>query len=93
MGARPPVRAKVVVRGQVQGVFFRQSCRRQAQAARLSGWVRNRGDGAVEAAFEGDPVAVSRLVDWCRVGPPGAVVTDVSVSADRPSGERGFRIL
>lgn len=71
---------RVVVRGRVQGVWFREGCRRQAQAAGVSGWVRNRSDGAVEAELAGDPEAVQRLVEWCREGPPHARVDTVDVA-------------
>jgi acylphosphatase len=59
----------VVVSGRVQGVGFRAATRSKAEACGVSGWVRNRPDGSVEAAFEGDPAAVERLVGFCRSGP------------------------
>jgi acylphosphatase len=86
------VRRRVVVEGRVQGVFFRDTCRRVAADAGVAGWVRNRGDGSVEACFEGDEDAVARLVSWCRIGPPGAVVTTVRVTDEEPVGERAFRV-
>jgi acylphosphatase len=89
MGA---LRRRVVVSGRVQGVFFRDTCRQRAAAAGVSGWVRNRPDGAVEAVFEGEPDAVERMVAWCRQGPRGAEVTDVAVIDEPPTGERGFRV-
>ncbi len=58
----PVIRRKVVVSGRVQGVFFRDSCRRMAEALGVSGWARNRGDGTFEAVFEGSPHAVEQLV-------------------------------
>ena len=82
----------MVVRGQVQGVFFRESCARKARADAVAGWIRNRSDGAVEAWFEGDPQAVENLVTWCRQGPRHATVTDVEVSEDNPAGLEDFRI-
>jgi acylphosphatase len=88
----PDRRAHVVVTGRVQGVFFRASCVREASARGLAGWVRNRRDGSLEAAFEGDPDAVAALVRWCRAGPPGASVDDVDVRDEAPTGERGFRV-
>jgi acylphosphatase len=81
----------VLVDGRVQGVFFRDTCRREAAAARVDGWVRNLPDGRVEAVFEGEPAAVQQLVDWCRVGPPHARVTGVEVHVEEPQGEHGFR--
>jgi acylphosphatase len=86
------VRRRVVVDGHVQGVWFRESCRREAEVAGVAGWVRNRDDGRVEATFEGDAAAVERLVAWCHHGPSRAVVTSVSVREESPQGERGFRV-
>jgi acylphosphatase len=86
------VRSRVVVRGSVQGVFFRDSCRRKADARGVAGWVTNRPDGAVEAVFEGDPDAVAALVEFCRSGPRGADVGSVDVTSEEPEGLTGFRI-
>jgi acylphosphatase len=85
------VRRRVQVSGRVQGVFFRESCARQARAAGLTGWVRNRPDGRVEAVFEGDQEPVERLVSWCGHGPSRAVVTGVEVFDEQPEGGSGFR--
>jgi acylphosphatase len=86
------VARRVLVSGVVQGVFFRDSCRRQARAAGVSGWVSNRPDGRVEALFEGPPAAVERLVAWCREGPPHARVDSVEVLDEVLSGVEGFRL-
>lgn len=86
------VRRRVQIEGRVQGVFFRDSCARQARSLGVSGWVRNRSDGGVEAAFEGDPDAVERLVAWCHHGPPRAVVTAVRSEEEAPGGEVWFRV-
>lgn len=80
------------VTGRVQGVFFRDACVRQARAAGVSGWVRNRADGSVEAWFEGSPQAVEKLVAWCRQGPPHAEVDEVDAMDAGPAGLEGFRI-
>lgn len=90
--ARSVRAVRVVVHGQVQGVFFRDSCARQARAEGVAGNIRNRADGTVEARFEGPAEAVDRLVAWCRTGPAHAEVTDVEVSEDSPTGLEGFRI-
>jgi acylphosphatase len=82
----------VIVRGRVQGVFFRADARDRARSLGLSGWVRNNRDGTVEAAFEGDDAHVDSMVDWCRRGPAGAVVEDVDVSWEEPRGESGFSV-
>jgi acylphosphatase len=86
-------RARVVVRGRVQGVFFRDSCREQARALRVAGWVRNRMDGSVEAVFEGPDAAVERMVKWCHDGPARARVDSVEAVREEPEGEVGFRIF
>ncbi len=79
--------------GRVQGVFFRDTCRREAERAGVAGWVRNEPDGSVGALFEGLPEAVDRLVSWCREGPPRARVDQVDVSEARPDGSTAFDVL
>lgn len=86
------IRRRVVVHGRVQGVFFRDSCRRQAESAGVSGFVSNEADGTVAAVFEGDPDGVRRLVDWCRTGPPSARVSGVEVDEEVPTGATGFSV-
>ena len=90
--AAPTLRRHVVVRGRVQGVFFRGATADCALRAGVAGWVRNRPDGSLEGVFEGEPAAVERLVDFCRDGPPAARVTAIEVSDEPPTGEAGFRI-
>jgi acylphosphatase len=86
------VRRRAVVRGHVQGVFFRDTTRREAQRRGVAGWISNRPDGAVEAVFEGEPDAVAALVDFCKNGPRGAEVRQVETSEERPEGLRGFDV-
>jgi acylphosphatase len=86
------VRRRVVVHGFVQGVFFRDTVRRQAVQRGVAGWVRNNRDGTVEALFEGDPDAVEALVAFCREGPRGARVDQVDVTQEGPEGLAGFSI-
>jgi acylphosphatase len=86
-------RAHVVVRGRVQGVFFRGETEERARSLGLAGWVRNNGDGSVEAIFEGPQGRVESLVLWCSHGPPGARVDDLEVSWDEAAGLRGFEIV
>jgi acylphosphatase len=81
-----------VVTGRVQGVFFRDTTRRRAEAAGVSGWVGNRSDGAVEAVFEGDAAAVDELVEFCRRGPSRAEVAAVEVTDEEPEGLTGFQL-
>jgi acylphosphatase len=86
------VRRRVMVTGRVQGVWFRETCARLARAAGVTGWIRNRPDGRVEAVFEGEPEAVDGLVMWCRRGPPRAVVTGVEVGEEPPGGDALFHV-
>jgi acylphosphatase len=86
------IRRRVVVHGQVQGVFFRDSTRRLAQQHGVAGWVTNRWDGTVEAVFEGENDAVERLVAFCREGPRGAHVESVEVTEEEPEGLQGFQV-
>lgn len=86
------VRRRVLVGGRVQGVFFRDSLRRLAQTRGVGGWAGNRGDGRVEAVFEGPEAAVLALVAFCREGPPRARVEAVEVIEEAPEGLAGFSV-
>jgi acylphosphatase len=86
------VRRRVVVSGRVQGVGFREHCRRRALELGVAGSVRNLADGTVEALVEGSQDAVERMLSWLRVGPRSAVVTGVRVSEEQPRDESGFVI-
>ncbi|MBW2505362.1 MAG: acylphosphatase [Deltaproteobacteria bacterium] len=81
------VRAKVTVEGLVQGVFFRQSTCEMAAQIGVSGWVRNRQDGQVEAIFEGEKNLVEKALAWCQSGPPAAQVTNIEVEWENFRGE------
>ena len=85
-------RRHVVVHGQVQGVFFRDSTQEEAARRGVAGWVRNRDDGAVEAVFEGGPDAVEAMVRFCREGPSRAEVDRVDESEEEPEGLSGFDV-
>jgi acylphosphatase len=87
-----PLRRKVRASGRVQGVFFRDATRREAERRGVAGWVRNRGDGTVEAVFEGPPEAVAAMVDFCRSGPGRADVREVEVESEPPEGLSGFEV-
>ena len=76
----------------MQGVGFRFAVERAASSRAVSGWVRNRSDGAVEAVFEGEPQDVEALVDFCRSGPGRAEVRDAEVSEEEPEGLDGFSV-
>ena len=86
------VRRRVVAHGRVQGVFFRDSARDRARAHGVSGWVRNRPDGAVEAALEGPLEAVERVQRFFETGPPSAEVERIEVSEEAPEGLSGFDV-
>jgi len=70
---------RLVIYGHVQGVFFRDSMRRKAQNLAVTGWVRNRSDGSVEAVVQGEPADVDAIVCWARRGPERAQVERVEI--------------
>ncbi|HEV8063204.1 MAG TPA: acylphosphatase [Acidimicrobiales bacterium] len=86
------VRKRLRVCGRVQGVWFRDSCRRVAVARGVTGWVRNCEDGSVEAVLEGPAGAVEAVIAWCRVGPSQASVASVESRDESPIGESSFRL-
>ena len=87
------VRRRVVVHGRVQGVFFRDGSQREAQRRGLTGWVRNRDDGTVEAVVQGDADAVDAFVRWAQEGPSAAEVSSVEVSDESVvEDESGFEV-
>ena len=83
-------RARAVIRGRVQGVFFRAETRDRARSLGLSGWVRNVPDGTVEAVFEGDRERIESILGWCRQGPSLAQVDEVQIEWLEPTNEEGF---
>jgi acylphosphatase len=88
------IRRRVVVRGDVQGVLFRDSTRKEAESRDVSGSVTNRSDGAVEAVFEGPREAVDAMVEFCRSGPSRASVEDMEVTEEQVEGRGGgFRVI
>jgi len=87
------VRARVIISGRVQGVFFRMETLKAAQLYGVSGWVRNKADGTVEALFEGDKKSVDLILEWCRKGSPPAKVEKTDVNWKDYTGEfKGFKI-
>ena len=84
------VRKVAVVHGQVQGVFFRDSCRREAESLDVTGSATNLENGTVEVILEGSPEDVGKMIDWCRVGPPHARVTNVEIEEETPRGLTDF---
>lgn len=81
---------RIVIRGRVQGVGFRYAMVDAAAGLGVSGWVRNRRDGSVEALVQGEPTAVDAIIAWCRRGPPGARVSAVDVHETPPEPHAGF---
>ncbi len=86
------IRRRVLVSGEVQGVWFRDSCQVEARRLGVSGTVRNLADGRVEAVIEGFPDDVNELANWCQHGPTRARVTEIRVTNEPAEGLVGFRI-
>jgi acylphosphatase len=90
----PEIRARLRIRGRVQGVFYRASARNRARQLGLTGHAENLDDGSVEIVAEGDEAKIDEFIAWCRVGPPGARVSDLEVRREPATGEfRGFDVL
>ena len=86
-----PVARHLVIRGRVQGVGYRDATVQAAFTMRVAGWVRNRGDGTVEAHVQGEPAAVDRFVAWCAQGPPLARVSGIEATdAEADASLRDF---
>ena len=83
---------RLVIHGRVQGVFFRDSMCRETQQLDVDGWVKNRSDGSVEAAVQGEPAAVNAIVRWAHRGPEFAQVERVDVEPDDGSYTR-FEVI
>jgi acylphosphatase len=89
----PQARIRLIVKGRVQGVYFRASTVQQARHLGLTGWVMNHDDGSVELVAEGLSESIEELIAWCRQGPPGARVDEVDVQRqDLRGGFSEFRI-
>ncbi len=87
------VRAHVIISGRVQGVFFRMETLKAAHLYGVSGWVRNKADGTVEALFEGDKTSVDLILKWCQEGSPPAKVEKTEVNWKDYTGEfKEFKI-
>jgi acylphosphatase len=88
------VRARVIVSGRVQGVYYRAYAVDKARVLAITGWIRNMRGGSVEAVFEGEENAVREMVDWCSEGSPSSRVERVEVEWEEPSGEfAGFSVV
>ncbi|OIP33495.1 MAG: acylphosphatase [Deltaproteobacteria bacterium CG12_big_fil_rev_8_21_14_0_65_43_10] len=89
----PKGRAHVLVKGRVQGVYFRAETQHEARRLGVNGWVKNLRDRSVEAVFEGEEDRVKSMIKWCNHGPAGAIVTDISIDWQDYKGEfNGFSI-
>ena len=86
------IRRRVLISGRVQGVAFRDSCQRMATEQGVAGWVRNLGDGRVEAVFEGTAEQVDRMMEWVHDGPRMANVNDIAVQTEPAQGLAEFVI-
>jgi acylphosphatase len=87
------IRAHIIVRGKVQGVYFRQNAQRICNESGVTGWVVNANDGSVEAILEGGKGSVEDAISWFKVGPPNAHVEKIELSYDKYSGEfQDFKI-
>jgi acylphosphatase len=82
-------RVHVIVEGRVQGVFFRAFTRDEAVRLGLSGWVRNRSNGSVEALVEGEKGRVEKMVQWLHQGSPNSMVEKVHLTEETPVGDTG----
>ncbi len=80
-------RLHIVIEGKVQGVFFRASTIEKSSKLGLTGWVKNCSDGRVEAVFEGETDKIEQVVEWCKKGPPRAVVRNVETIWEQASGD------
>jgi acylphosphatase len=87
-----PVTRHLLIHGKVQGVYYRASAETEALMLGLSGWVRNRSSGEVEAVIHGPEDKAEAFIDWAREGPPAAEVTRIEISSAEPP-EKGFRVL
>ncbi|MFI5156016.1 MAG: acylphosphatase [Chitinophagales bacterium] len=83
----------VIIKGRVQGVYFRASAREMALGLGLQGWVKNSPEGHVELIASGKQEGIDRFLNWCEHGPPGAMVTDVQVMVVGEVGFNSFTIL
>ena len=81
------IRKRLIIEGRVQGVWFRDSTRREAVSLGICGWVKNRRDGAVEVLAEGPEDKVENLASWCHHGPPAAMVSRVKETREEWQGE------
>lgn len=87
------IRRRLLVSGDVQGVFYRDTCRSVAEEAGVTGTAANLPDGRVEVILEGEAEAIEKVIDWCRRGTSQSRVQAVDITDEEPTGERYFRVL
>jgi acylphosphatase len=87
------IRRRLLVSGDVQGVFYRDTCRSVAERAGVAGSAANLADGRVEVILEGEAAAVQKVIDWCRAGTPESRVGAVGITDEEPTGEKSFTVL
>jgi acylphosphatase len=86
-------RAHIIIKGLVQGVFFRADAQKIAQSVNLTGWIRNTNDGGVKTVAEGTKENLEKFISWCRKGPATARVENVKIEWEKATGEfKGFTI-
>lgn len=83
----------LLIKGKVQGVYYRASAKEQAERLRLTGWVKNTREGHVEIMASGDTAALEKFIAWCRRGPDRAIVTEVLSEEMPDGGYSSFSIL
>lgn len=86
------IQKKLTLYGQVQGVFFRQTAKQQADQRNLTGHIRNNPDGSVTLQVEGDSTGINEFIDWCKLGPKDAQVEKIEIEDSSPTNETGFSV-
>lgn len=87
------VRKRALVTGRVQGVFYRDTCRKKAEQRGVAGSAENLPDGSVEVFLEGEESAVADVIEWCRRGTAQSAVESVEVTDEEPQNASGFKTL
>ena len=83
----------LLIKGKVQGVFYRATAKEEAERLGVTGWVRNTKEGCVEAVVSGTAEAVEQFIKWCRQGPPRAFVTDVEITETAEENFSEFKVI
>ena len=83
----------LIIKGRVQGVFYRATAKDVADEIGVTGWVKNTEEGNVEILATGSDTQLRKLIDWCRIGPKKAVVTEVEISENKEENFKSFEVL